>query len=87
MDLTKPAHLHSLAEALDCLDFGASCNDCKKGAHRLDAKQLLKRLRPNILVQDIRLRLRCSKGGDKNVMLTTLWKGATMSERMLEHWK
>ena len=82
----KPAHLLTLAEAVDSIYFGASCEDCKRGA-RIDLQRLRDLLGPDILVQDIRPRLRCSECGSKHVIVATLWKDSSMSERMMEHWK
>jgi hypothetical protein len=85
--IAKPAHLLTLAEAVDQIYFGASCEDCKRGVRRIDLAHLLRLLEPRILVQDIRTRLRCSECGGKNVIISTLWKDNSMSERMIEHWK
>jgi hypothetical protein len=85
--MTKPAHELTLAEAVNQIYFGASCDDCKKGVRRIDLAQLVERLGPDIIVKDIRQRLRCAKCGGRNVIISTLWKDNSMSERMIEHWK
>jgi hypothetical protein len=82
----KPADLLSLAEAVDLLEYAASCETCKE-VRRIDLRAMLARLGPDALVCDIRPRLRCKRCGQKNVICVTLWRSATTTERMMERWK
>ena len=83
----KPAHLLTLAEAIEQIYFGASCENCRDGVRRIDLSRLVVHLGPDILVQDVRPRLRCVKCGGRNVIISTLWKDNSMSDRMIEYWK
>ena len=58
----KPAYLLTLAEAADLIYYGASCATCRE-TRRIDLAKLRDRLEPDVLVRDIRTRLRCTKCG------------------------
>lgn len=55
-----------LADAVEEIFYGASCNRCRETRH-VDLVQLRDRLGPQFLVGNIRRRLRCSKGGTRRV--------------------
>lgn len=76
----------TLAEAVQVLYYGASCNTCRE-TRRIDLQAMLERLGPDFLVDDLRPRLRCARCGRKDVISVMLWKDATATERMMEHWK
>ena len=84
--MRKAAHDLTLAEAVDQIYFGASCNACHE-VRRVDLHKLLERFGPDFLVKDINKHLRCSKCGRRGDPVTTLWKSATTTERMMGHWK
>ena len=84
--MTKPAHLLTLAEAVELIVYGASCNRCHE-TRRVDLAQLCDRLGPHLLVGDIVPRLRCTKCGERNVIIVTLWRSASSTSSMTAHWK
>jgi hypothetical protein len=61
------AHLLKLDESVGQIYFGASCEDCRHGLRRIDVSRLVAQLGPDVLVQDVRPRLRCAKCGGKRV--------------------
>lgn len=85
--MSTAPHDLTLDVAIDLIYFGASCEDCKDGVRRIDLGPLLQRLGPEVIVRDVRPRLRCSTCGGRNVIISTLWKDATTTERLMEHWK
>lgn len=82
----KAAEQLTLAEAVALIEYGACCNPCRE-TRRVDLAQLVQRFGPDFLVGDIRPRLRCSKCGNRQIISVTLWKEATTTHRMMEHWK
>ena len=82
----KPAHQLTLAEAADLIVYGASCNRCHE-TRRVDLAQLRDRLGAHFRVGDVRLRLRCSKCGNRKVIAVTLWQSASSTSSMSSHWK
>ena len=83
---SKTAEQLTLAEAVELIVYGASCNRCHE-TRRVDLAQLRDRLGPQFLVGDIRPRLRCSKCGTRKVIAVTLWTTATSTAAMSAHWK
>jgi hypothetical protein len=83
---SKPVDQLTLAEAVELIVYGASCNRCHE-TRRIDLAQLRDRLGPGFLVDDIRPRLRCAKCGNRRIIVVTLWLAATSTERMSAHWK
>lgn len=73
-----------LAEAVDQIYYGANC--CGE-VRKIDLHKLLADLGPDFLVRDIRPRLKCSKCGGKDLVVTTLWKSSTTTDRLMEAWK
>jgi hypothetical protein len=82
----KTAHMLTLSEAAGELLYGATCERCKE-TRRIDLAKLRDRLGPDVLVQDIRKRLRCRKCGSRKVIVTMLWQSAASSASMAESWK
>lgn len=84
-DETSPS-LDPRAEAADLIYYGASCETCCE-TRRIDLLKIRDQLGPDVLVQDIRKRLRCRKCGTRKVIITTLWQSATTAASMMAHWK
>jgi hypothetical protein len=82
----KSAEQLTLAEAVELIAYGASCNRCQE-TRRVDLARLRDRLGPRFLVGDIRPRLRCSKCGTRKVIAVTLWTSATSTAAISAHWK
>lgn len=83
---SKTAEQLTLAEAVDLIEFGASCNTCNE-TRRIDLARLRDQLGPHVLVGEIRPRLRCRKCGTRRVISVTLWKESSMTQRMIERWR
>ena len=83
---SKTAEQLTLAEAVDLIVYGASCNSCHE-TRRVDLARLRDHLGPHVLVGEIPPRLRCSKCGTRRVIIVTLWKGASSTSSMMAHWK
>lgn len=86
LSTSKTAEQLTLAEAVELIDYGASCNRCRE-TRRVDLAKLRDNLGARVLIGDVRPRLRCSKCGNRRVIVVTLWKDATATERLSEHWK
>jgi hypothetical protein len=82
----KTAEQLTLAEAVDAIEYGASCDRCRE-TRRVNLAKLRDRLGPDFPVGDIRRRLRCAKCGKRNVIVVTLWKSATSTPALSAHWK
>jgi hypothetical protein len=76
----------ALAEAVELIAYGASCNRCHE-TRRVDLARLRDRLGPSVLVGDIRPRLRCSKCGNRHIICVTLWLSASSTSSLSAHWK
>lgn len=83
---SKPAHDLTLAEAVDHIYYGASCETCRS-VRRIDLNRMLAEMGPDALVRDIRPRLACAKCGGKEIISVTLWKAATTSHLLMADWK
>lgn len=81
---SKTVHELTLADAVELIVYGASCNRCHE-TRRIDLVQLRDRLGPQFLLDDIRPRLRCSKCGTRKVITVTLWTSATSTATMSAH--
>jgi hypothetical protein len=68
---SKTSEHLTLAEAVELIVYGASCNRCHE-TRRIDLAQLRDRLGPRVLVGQIRRRLRCSKCGNRRIIVVTL---------------
>lgn len=75
----------TLAEAVELIHYGAGCEPCTE-TRRVDLRKLLEQLGPDVLVRDVRSRLKCAKCGSRRVIVTTLWQNATSSESVMESW-
>lgn len=84
--ITKSAEQLTLAEAVELIAYGASCNRCHE-TRRIDLAQLRDRLGPEFPVDDVRPRLRCSKCGNRRIITVTLWLSASSTDAMSAHWK
>jgi hypothetical protein len=82
----KTAEQLTLAEAVELIVYGASCDRCHE-TRRVDLAKLRDRLGPQFPVCDIRLRLRCSKCGTRKVIVVTLWQSASSTASLMAHWK
>jgi hypothetical protein len=82
----KTAEQLTLAEAVEQIYYGACCNTCR-ATRRIDLAKILERLGPRFLIRDVRAQLRCQTCGSRKVVITTLWKESSMSDRMIEQWK
>jgi hypothetical protein len=82
----KVAEDLTLAEAVDQIYYGASCENCKE-TRQVDLQKLIDRFGPAFKVRGIVKRLRCKKCSGKNVRSVTLWKESTMNARLMAHWK
>jgi hypothetical protein len=76
----------TLALAAELIYYGANCRACKE-TRSIDLAALAEKLGGDFLVRDVRPRLRCGKCGARSVIVTTLWKDASSSERLKQHWK
>jgi len=76
----------TLAVAAKLIYYGANCRTCKE-TREIDLAKMAERLGPDFLVGKLRPLLRCSTCGGKNIIVATLWKDATSSERLKAHWK
>jgi len=85
-DLTKPAHLLTLAEAVEKIVYGASCDRCHE-TRRIDLAKLRDRFGREFLVENIRPRLRCAKCGNRKVIVATLWQSASSTDALSADWK
>lgn len=83
---SKTAEQLTLAEAVELIAYGASCNRCHE-TRRVDLAKLRDRLGPHIRVGDIRARLRCSTCGNRKIIVVTLWQSASSTSSMSAHWK
>lgn len=83
---SKSAEQLTLVEAIDLIVYGANCDRCHE-TRRVDLAQLRDKLGPRFLVGDIRARLRCTKCGNRKVIVVTLWRSSTSTESMSAHWK
>jgi hypothetical protein len=83
---SKTAERPTLAEAVELIVYGASCNRCHE-TRRVDLAQLRDRLGPQVLVGDIRPRLRCATCGNRKIIVVTLWQSASSTSSMTAHWK
>jgi hypothetical protein len=83
---SKLAEQLTLAEAVELIAYGASCNRCHE-MRRIDLAKVRDRLGPQFLVGDIRSRLRCSKCGNRNIIIVTLWQSASSTSSMSAHRK
>lgn len=83
---SKTAEQLTLAEAIELIEYGASCNTCHE-TRRVDLAQLRDRLGPTFMVGDIRQRLRCAKCGNRRIIVVTLWQSASSTSSMSAHWK
>ena len=86
LSTAKTAEQLTLAEAVDQIEYGASCDRCHE-TRRIDLVRLRDQLGSQFLVGDIRRRLRCSKCGKRNVIVVNLWKVATSTPSLMAHWK
>jgi hypothetical protein len=73
-----------LAEAVELIAYGASCNRCHE-TRRVDLARLRDRFGPQLLVGEIRPRLRCSKWGNRRIISVTLWLSASSTSSMSAH--
>jgi hypothetical protein len=76
MDLT-------LAEAATLIAYGVQCKRCWVTV-RIDLAAMAERLGPTRLVRDIGPRLRCSRCGQREVILCTLWLEQTQTAEMVK---
>ena len=84
--MTKPSNELTLAEAVDQIYYGASCEDCHE-VRKIDLHKLLADLGPDFMVGDIMHKLKCQQCGGKNIITAKLRKDATSTERLMERWK
>lgn len=84
--MTKPSNDLTLAEAVDQIFYGASCEDCHE-VRRIDLSKLVASLGPDFLVGDVLSRLRCSVCDGRHIISVKLRKDATNTERLMERWK
>lgn len=83
---SRTAENLTLAEAVELLHYGACCNKCQE-VRRIDLQALMNRFGADFLVERIRPHLICKKCGNRAIIVTTLWRSASTSDRMTEHWK
>jgi hypothetical protein len=76
----------TLAEAVEQIVYGANCTVCHE-VRRIDLQAMLQKLGADFRLGDLRPRLRCAKCGSKKVIVTTLWKSSSTTERMTAHWR
>jgi hypothetical protein len=86
LSTAKTAEQLTLAEAVERIEYGANCDRCHE-TRRVDLARLRDRLGPDFLVGDLRPRLRCAKCGKRQVIVVTLWKAASSTDRLTQHWK
>jgi hypothetical protein len=83
---SKLAHLLTLEEAVALIVYGATCERCKE-TRRVDLANLRDRLGPDVLVRDVRKRLRCRACGSRRVITATVWKDSPSADSIVVHWK
>lgn len=76
----------TLAQAVERIEYGAGCGTCRE-VRRINLQHLRETLGDSFLVRDIRPRLVCRRCGSREIIVTTLWKSATSTERLMAHWK
>jgi hypothetical protein len=80
-----PADDLTLQEAIEKIFYGAECRRCKEVRH-VKLVRLVPVLGLNFKVRDIRRRLKCSKCGNKEIIVTTHWKASTTSQQLIANW-
>lgn len=84
--MTKDAVDLTLAEAVEQIEYGAGCGRCRE-VRRINLQLLRETLGDSFCVRDIRPHLVCRKCGNREIIVTTLWKSATSTERLMAHWQ
>lgn len=80
-----PADDLTLREAIEKLYYGAECKPCGEVRY-VNLLRAAARCGLDMKVRELRPRLRCSKCGNKAVIVTTLWRSASTSEQAMRRW-
>jgi hypothetical protein len=77
----------TLEQAAELIHYGADCRICQDGIRRIDLHALIEKLGPDFKLGDVRPLLRCSRCGQKRVIVSMPRKDATTTQRQIERWK
>lgn len=75
----------TLGQAARELIYLVSCKDCKREA-RIDLGAMADRFGADSPLRKVKRTLKCGGCGSKGFIITTLWKSASTSDRVMRRW-